>query len=122
MKVIFAALTIAISMLSLTGLSQSAASINITEKEQFVNFEGEYFNKTTDTLQLSYEMLVSKEGKSGTSSQKQSGRFIATPKSTIKLSTSTLNKQTGEKVKITLRILNNNTMVDSTSLNYPENN
>jgi hypothetical protein len=67
-------------------------------------------------------MLVSKTGKSGSSNQKHSGSFTAVPERTTKLSTSSLNKQTGEKVKITLRILNNNTVVDSTSLNYPENN
>lgn len=115
-----AVLVLLITLLNQSGYCQNLSSIKVTEKEQFVTFIGEYQNNTVDTVQLKYSMVTTKSGKSGNSSQQQSGLFSALPHHSAQLGTSAINKQTGDQVIISLKIMDKNTVVDSTTLYYPE--
>ena len=103
-------------------LSQSQtlcrAWVEIDKDGSATTITGRFYNNTVQDLTLTYRLEAEKTGPSGRSSTKQSGSFVAEGQKEVSLSKVVLNIQPNDSCKVTLHIVDGETIVASDSILY----
>lgn len=87
--------------------------IHIIEKKSHLIFEPYIINLTKDNIHhLSYDFTVKKTGSSGTSSNKQSGRFSIAPEDSLNLSKVRIQSFPGDKYTSHFRLFEKNKLIN----------
>lgn len=92
------------------------AKIVTEKKTNNINIKGIFFNLTDSSFYLYYEMITAKNGNSGSSKSKQSGKFHSTPNSETTLAEVGLDVDESANYEIILRVFDKGNLISADSL------
>ncbi len=92
--------------------------IDIEEERGYITIRGKFYNQSAQSMAIRYTLAVKKSGKSGSSSNKQSGKHQVAPQEEVILSTTKINVGAKDSYKIELQIFDADTLVAEDSIIY----
>ena len=82
------------------------AWLEVTPDGEMTMITGKLVNSTTAPMTLSYDLVMEKKGKSGSTSNSSGGEFVADPGQEVDLAVTSVNIEKGDYVSILLKVYN----------------
>ena len=104
-----------------TEVENYSSKIEIVEDDKTISIEAKFYNHSSDTLTLRYELETIKKSTSGKSDSRQSGKFISSPNSESFLAKVGLNIENEMNYEINLRVFDGEKLISTDMVSFNSN-
>lgn len=124
MKTLFTLLTLSFIALSLTqsataqAISDHRVWIDTQQQNDLLTIRGKFTNDSPQDAHFRYELVTTKQGKSGSASSTQAGSFEAPAQTEVSLSNVSINITTKDTYVIELKIFRGDTVYLEDKIEY----